>query len=168
MTFYDEIAKLKNILRKGWIIRNIGDHARVESDAEHTFSIIMLALEVMQKKDLKLDQLKVIKMIAYHELCEIDAGDTTPFDHVSKEEKYKKELACVERLTKEYNMPEIKTLWLEFEENKTLEAQFVKKIDKYDAVMQSKVYSQMLKNDELYNEFHGNCKFSQEFDELEL
>lgn len=37
-------------------------------------------------------------------------------------------------------MPEILTLWQEFEEGKTPEAQFVKEMDKLDAIMQSKIY----------------------------
>ena len=119
MTFYEEIAKLKTTLRKGWLMRNVGEHTRVENDGEHTFSMMMLALEFMSKEKTELDQQKVLKMIAYHELCEIDAGDTTPFDNVTKEEKYKRELKCIERLASEYNMPEIKELWLEFEENTT-------------------------------------------------
>lgn len=167
MTFYEEIAKLKTTLRKGWLMRNVGEFARVESDAEHTFSMMMLALEIMSKEKTNLDQLKVLKMIAYHELGEIDFGDITPFDNVPKEEKHKKELACVERLASEYNMPEIKELWLEYEENSTPEAKFVKEIDKYDAVMQSKVYSKTL-GDDIYNEFHGNCKFSDKYDKFDL
>ena len=88
MTFYEEIAKMKNILRKGWLIRNVAEKCggRVESDAEHTFSMILLALEIMSKRKLNLNQEKVLKMIAYHELCEIDYGDHTPMDNIPKQE----------------------------------------------------------------------------------
>jgi len=143
---YEEIYKLKNLLRKGWIIRNISDKqtGRVESDAEHTFSMAILALEIMSKEKLNLDELKVLKMTMYHELCEIDAGDHVPQEvikqEINKEEKYNIEKACAERISRECNMPEILTLWLEFEEGKTREAKFVKAIDKLDAVMQSKIY----------------------------
>ncbi len=147
-------------------MRNVGEHTRVENDGEHTFSMMMLALEFMSKEKTELDQQKVLKMIAYHELCEIDAGDTTPFDNVPKEEKHR-ELVCIERLASEYNMPEIKELWLEFEENTTPEAKFVKEIDKYDAVMQSKVYSKTL-GDDIYNEFHNSCKFSDKYVKFDL
>ena len=51
MTFYEEIAKLKTTLRKGWLMRNVGEFARVESDAEHTFSMMMLALEIMSREN---------------------------------------------------------------------------------------------------------------------
>lgn len=154
MTLYEEIYKLKTLLRRGWVLRQVPD--RTESDAEHTFSMLILALEIMSKNNLNLDQLKVLKMIAYHELCEIDAGDVTPVDGVSKEEKYKNEWAGVKRLAKNYNMPEIETLWLEFEENITPEAQFVKHIDKFDAILQAEIYSKNTNRPELYNEFKTN------------
>ena len=86
---YKEIYKLKQLLRRGWLLRNVPN--RTESDAEHCFSMMILALEFMSKNNLDVDPLKVLKMIAYHELCEIDAGDTTIVDNVPKEEKYKKE-----------------------------------------------------------------------------
>lgn len=153
---FDEIFKLKNVLRRGWTMREVPN--RTESDAEHCFSMIMLALEIMAKnKELKsLDQLKVLKMIAYHELGEIDAGDITIVDNVPKEVKYKNELECVKRISEEYEMPEILELWLEFEENKTPEAEFVKRLDKFDCVLQSKVYSDLYNKPELYEEFKTN------------
>lgn len=155
--FYEEIFALKNVIRRGWILRNV--EGRLESDAEHTMSMIFLAIFLMKKNDLKLDELKVIKMAAFHELCEIDAGDVTPVDHVDKKTKYENELRAIERISSEYDMPEIKELWLEFEENKTPEAQFVKKLDKFDAVMQAKIYSEKgLAKPEVYEEFYQNSK----------
>ena len=67
--FYKEIFKLKNILRKGWLDRNACDiiSKRFESDAEHVFSMAMLALDIMHKENLKLDEANVLKMILYHE-----------------------------------------------------------------------------------------------------
>ena len=38
MSFYEEIAKMKNIIRQGWLIEELSSSGRVESDAEHTFS----------------------------------------------------------------------------------------------------------------------------------
>lgn len=150
-TFYDEISKLKETERRGW--KRNGVQGRIESDAEHTFSMTMLALDIMSHNDFKLDKLKVLKMISYHELCEIDAGDVTPFDNVTSEEKFEKEYACIKRLSEEYNMPEIESLWLEFEECKTPEAIFVKHLDKFDAIQQAKVYSDKQNRPDIYEEF---------------
>ncbi len=153
---FDEVFKMKNLLRRGWVLRNIPN--RTESDAEHCYSMIMLALEIMSKNDLKLDQLKVLKMIAYHELGEIDTGDITPADKVDRKEKYKREQEGVKRISEQYEMPEILELWEEFEECKTNEAQFVKKLDKFDCVLQSKVYSEIYDRPELFEEFKSNGK----------
>ncbi len=153
---FDEVFKLKNLLRRGWILREIPN--RTESDAEHCYSMTMLALEIMAKNDLKLDQLKVLKMIAYHELGEIDAGDATIVDAVPKAVKYQNEYNGVKRIAEQYEMPEILELWLEFEECKTPEAQFVKKLDKFDCVLQSKVYSEIYDRPELFDEFKTNSK----------
>lgn len=156
--FYSEIYKLKTLKRKGWIVREVCDNNRIESDAEHTFSMIMLALEIIHKENLQLNTEKVLKMIAYHELCEIDYGDHTPLDNITKQEKFENEYACIKRLSQNYNLPEIEQLWLEFEQNQTPEAKFVKTIDKLDAVMQSKIYSEKCNKPQLFEEFFNNGK----------
>ena len=160
MDFYNELYKMKNIVRRGWILKNMSDKesGRKESDAEHVFSMIMFAWKVMKEENLKLDHEKVFKLILCHELGEIDVGDITIDDGVSLEEKFKKELVAVERISKKYNMPEFKDFWLEFEENKTPEAKFVKAMDKLDALMQCKTYSEMNNRPEVYAEFYNNAK----------
>ena len=158
--YYEEIFKLKTILRNGWKLRNAKDKIsnRFESDAEHTFSMCMLALYIINKEKLKLDELKVLKMILFHELGEIDAGDITPFDNISKHQKYELEFSCIKRISDKNDMPELLELWLEFENNQTAEAQFVKQIDKLDAVIQSKIYSSQQNNSTLFDEFYEHSK----------
>ena len=113
----EEIFKMKTMLRKGWLIKGAkAENGRVESVAEHCFSTCMLALEIINKEKLELDELKVLKLALYHELGEIDVGDITPYDNVSAEEKHNRELVAVERIAKQYNMPEMLEVWLEFEE----------------------------------------------------
>lgn len=159
MLLYEEIFKLKSLLRKGWIIREACDkNGRYESDAEHCFSMAILALEIMHKENLNLDEAKVLKMILYHELCEIDVGDYTPFDNITKKEKYNQELIATTRIAQKCDMPEILELWLEFEENKTPEAQFVKKLDKLDAVMQSKIYSNIKGDNSTFEQFYSHSE----------
>lgn len=153
MDFYEELFKLKRVIRRGWQLRDV--QGRLESDAEHTCSMMLLALKIMAHNDLKLDQLKVLKMCAYHELGEIDVGDITPVDHISKAEKFEREYAAIERISNTYNMPEILDIWLEFEENETPEAKFVKSLDRYDAVKQAQFYEKYsLAEPGLYQEFH--------------
>jgi len=116
--FYEKISKLKNVERKGWKIRDVKnpENNRVESDAEHTFSMCMLAIKIMNAENLKLNQEKVLKMCLYHDLCEIEAGDTTPFDNLTKQAKYDKEIESIISVSYVADMPEILNLWKEFEE----------------------------------------------------
>lgn len=155
---YNEIYKLKQELRRGWLEINVHENNRVESDAEHIFSCCMLALEIMEKEKLNLDKLKVLKMILYHELGEIDYGDHTPQEKISKQEKHEKEKACIKRISKECKNPEILKLWLEFEERKTPEAIFAYEMDKLDAIVQSKVYAQKCNKPQVFEEFYNNNK----------
>ena len=154
--FYDEIFKMKNIIRRGWQLR-IFTGERLESDAEHTFSCCLLALKIIEDRKLDLNTEKVLKMMLFHELGEIDVGDITPVDKITKEEKFRREKIAIERIAKVFEMPEILSLWLEFEENKTAEAQFCKMLDKLDAVMQSKVYSNEQNSSEPFTEFYNNA-----------
>lgn len=154
--FYKEIYKLKEILRRGWVLRGLADN-RVESDAEHVFSMCLLAMEIIKKKKLELDQLKVYKLILCHELGEIDVGDLTPVDGVDKETKHQKEMDCIIRIVEECEMPEILELVKEYNQRETKEAKFVKIIDKLDCVLQAKLYSEKYNRPEIYEEFYGNA-----------
>ena len=69
------------------------------------------------------------------------------------------ELKCVERVSRDYGIPEMLSLWLELKENKTPEAKFVKKLDKYDMHMQGKQYYNVHKNEEI-------CNFVEKFENL--
>ena len=97
-------------------------------------------------------------MVAYHELCEIDAGDIAPAHGVPKEKKFERERACVERLAVEYNMPEVLEFWTEFETGNSPEAQFVRMIDKYDALRQADVYAKAQNRPDVYNDFRESYR----------
>jgi len=165
MEFYKEIYKLKTLIRKGWGVAGVKSN-RIESVAEHTFSMMILAMNVMKDYKVKLDELKVYKMILVHDVCEIDAGDTTPYDEVSSSEKYKNEEKCIVRLAEEYKIPELISLWKEYEEQKSDEAKFVKKIDKLDMVLQSKIYAEQQGEESIFAEFYENSK--QTIEEFEV
>jgi len=143
---------------------NISGKARLESDAEHIYSMQMLANYIMEKEDLNLDRAKVYEMILCHELGELDAGDVTPVDDVNREERYKSELTGVKRLSTQYNMPRYLMLWEEFEKRETAEAKFVYAMDKLDVVLMAKEYAKVTKNDALFEElFATNGKHCEQY-----
>jgi len=138
---YFQINHLKHLLRQGWLMRGIPE-SKCESVGDHSFATALFAMMIAKKYFPELNVMKVIKMSLVHELGEIDNGDLTPFDEASKEERYAKEKAGIEKIF--YNFPEGKEyldLWLEFEENRSAEAKFVKQIDQLEKAMQASVYS---------------------------
>lgn len=154
---YEEIYNLKKLLRRGWVVRNAAPD-RSESVSEHIFSCCVLALDIIEKEKLDLDQEKVLKILIYHEIGEIDLGDIIPMDNMSAAEKHDRELAGVSRVAEECGRPDIVDIWLEFEENKTKEAQFANKIDKLDAILQAEIYSNKTGNTALAREFYETLK----------
>ena len=162
-TFYDEIYELKNVLRKGWIRYSVtSEYDRYESDAEHTFSMAMLALEIMEKEKLDLNQEKVLKMILVHELGEIDFGDSIHiFDYTKdadkrRKEKHDAEMNCVKRIAENYHLSSILDLWEEFEKKESKEAIFVQEMDRFDAIKQSKIYAEKYNKPEIFEDFSSN------------
>lgn len=157
LKLYQEISKLKTLLRSGWVQRGVAVE-RLESVAEHCFSMGFLALVIAKKENQNLDMAKVFGMILAHEIGEIDSGDITPADNISIQQKFELEFNGAKRISNLLDDNHLLSLWLEFEQNQTPEAQFVKKIDKLDAVMQSKIYSNQISDPKLFTEFFTNAK----------
>ena len=87
--YYVMCNKLKNVIRTGWKNWNV-ERERVESVAEHIFGVQMLAIAMKSEYEYDIDIMKVVFMLAVHELGEIVIGDLTMFE-ISKEEKAKRE-----------------------------------------------------------------------------
>ena len=154
---YNEWIKLKDVLRAGWIQRNIGLD-RTESVGDHVFSCAMLGWRIIEDKKLNIDLLQVLKILLIHELGEIYIGDLTPADPVSREDKYKMEYDAIAQLSKSVGMPDLLDLWLEFEAMQTEESRFAKKIDRLECVMQAKEYAKRANMPALYDEFYRTAK----------
>ena len=143
LSFYMKYNQLKNIYRQGWLKVRIGlEHKdKCESIADHSFSVALLALTIIEKNKLDLDAFKCIKMAIIHELGEVYAGDYTPYDNITKEEKHIKEkeaiLEVLKTLDKDNDFLE---LWEEFEGLETEEAKFIKNIDQLEFLLQACAY----------------------------
>ena len=143
LSFYMKYNQLKNIYRQGWLKVRIGlEHAnKCESIADHSFSVALLALTIIEKNKLRLDAFKCIKMGIIHELGEIYAGDYTPYDTITKEEKHIKEKeAILEVLSSLDEDNDYLEIWEEFEKNQTAEAKFIKNIDQLEFLLQACAY----------------------------
>lgn len=143
LSFYMKYNQLKNIYRQGWLKVRIGlEHKdKCESIADHSFSVALLALTIIEKNKLDLDGFKCIKMAIIHELGEIYAGDFTPYDNITKEDKHIKEKEAILRVLETLDEDnDFLKLWEEFEENETPEAKFIKNVDQLEFLLQACAY----------------------------
>ena len=158
--FYVLCNKLKDVIRTGW--KNWGvKRERVESIAEHVYGTQMLAIAMWSEYQYNIDLMKVLSMLAIHELEETKIGDLTIFEIDKKTKNEMGHKAIEEILANLVNGETIKQLILEFDERKTSEAQFAYYCDKLEADLQCKLYDQQncvditnpLDNEALKDEF---------------
>ena len=163
LNFLIEVGKLKKMPRTGWVLRGV---KRPETIAAHTFRMALMAWILCYRKQLDVD--KAIKMSLIHDLCEIYAGDATPFDKIlprdkqkrremlnswprlskaKKEkiyrEKYKKEDKALKKLIADLP-PKLKremtSLWEDYERGLTREGRFVRQLDRVENLLQAFEY----------------------------
>jgi putative hydrolases of HD superfamily len=163
--FFVEVGKLKRMPRRGWVIREIKNP---ESIAEHTFRVAIMAWILAERKSKRTNPEKLLKMALMHDLCEVYAGDITPYDSILPKDKkkrqellrtwprftekqrkkiadskYKKEKAGLEKLIK--NLPvklaqEFRHLWLDYEKGASPEGRFFKHADRIENFLQAAEY----------------------------
>ena len=139
--YYVLCNKLKNTIRTGWKDWNV-EKDRIESVAEHIFGVQMLAIAMKSEYKYDIDIMKVIYMLAIHELGETIIGDITLFQ-MNKEEKESIEHEAVHNILKDLvDGEEIENLFLEFDEHKTKESIFAYQCDKLECDLQCKLYDE--------------------------
>ncbi|MBO5005698.1 MAG: HD domain-containing protein [Clostridia bacterium] len=137
-----QFSHLKNLYRQGWITKLLGmDYCdKTESVADHSWSVAMLAITIIEKYNMNYNTEKCIKLALVHELGEIYAGDYTP-NTITKEEKHKLENEAVEKIFSDVEFKnDFKQLWNEYENELSEEAKFIKQLDKLECIMQSVCY----------------------------
>ena len=170
LSFFIEVGKLKKMPRMGWVINQIKNP---ESIAEHVFRTAIMSWILGEKKG-GLNTEKLLKMALIHDLCEIYAGDITPYDSVlpkdkkklkelmktwprfptSKKreialQKHKKEDKALEKLISKlppHFKKEIKNLWLDYEKGLTPEGKFFRQADRMENFLQALEYWKKYKN----------------------
>lgn len=159
LRYYVLCNKLKDVIRTGWKVWNV-ERDRVESVAEHVFGVQMLAIAMKSEYNYDIDIMKVILMLAVHELEEILIGDLTMFDI----KKGDKEIIGHEAVEKILNglvdKDLIKDLILEFDLRESMEAKFAYYCDKLECDLQCKLYDEMGCVD--FNNQEGNDRIGDE------
>jgi putative hydrolase of HD superfamily len=134
--FLSEADRLKSVLRRTSLI----DGSRLENSAEHSWHLVLVALVVREHAPAGLDELRVLELLAVHDLVEIDAGDTFAYDKAGIATKAARERAAADRifgLLPDDQRIRLRALWDEFEAHETPEAQFANAIDRFQALLQN-------------------------------
>ena len=135
----NELQKFRTLNQLKSVYRANSLAGRRESTAEHTWSALMLADYFFSNIDQHLDKLKVYELLMYHDVVEIEAGDT-PLDPANEAtgQQEKERLAAIKlkaqlpaRLQDKFL-----TLFHEFEAGQSPEARYAKAIDTLDAMVQ--------------------------------
>ena len=128
LEFIREIDKEKLIKRQNYLT----DCETHENDAEHAWHMAIMVLLLKEYSNTDIDVLRTISMLLIHDLVEVYAGDTYAYDEEGKKTQAERESKAADKL---YSLlPEdqedyLKSLWLEFEEQKTPEAIFARTMD---------------------------------------
>ncbi len=168
--FFIEVGELKKMPKKGWVLREVKNP---ETIASHTFRAVLMAW-ILGNRKTGLNMERLLKIALIHDLCEVYAGDTTPYDTIlpkgkkkirelmktwprfTEEErkkiakdKHKKEKEALDKLL-EY-LPkstrfEMKNLWNDYESGLTPEGRFFKQADRLENFLQAIEYWKTNKN----------------------
>lgn len=143
---FHRVGRLKRLIRSGWLRHNIPEP---ESVADHSFRCVFMAM--MLGDTLDVDSEKLLRMAVLHDLAEVMAGDITPHDGISREEKRKVEEESLRKLLG--NIPNADSyieLWLEYEAQESREAKIMREIDKLEMALTAVEYQKMSAEKDLY------------------
>ena len=135
LTFIIEIDKVKQIFRK----TKLFDGSRYSNDAEHSWSIAIMAVLLREYANFEVDIEKVVYMLLIHDIVEIDAGDISVYsperDSIMEKEAEaaKRIFGILEDEQKDYFI----NLWKEFEARETTEAKFAAVFDRLEPLLQN-------------------------------
>jgi 5'-deoxynucleotidase YfbR-like HD superfamily hydrolase len=141
---FSNIIEFTNIFNIKFIFRSIElMKNRKESVADHCWKLSLLIILTQPYLDRKINFEKAIKMAIIHDLAEALIGDIPIVNLLKDERSANKKL---EEESKIFNSlkdflgedlgEEILSLWLEFEENESYEANVVNALDKLEAQLQ--------------------------------
>lgn len=146
LQFFHYLERLKIEKREGW--RRFGISTG-ESIADHQWRMALIAMQAPKSLSDRVDMFKCVRLCLVHDIAEGLVGDLTPVDGVPKEEKSRRESSVVDGLLKNSllsrwnggtNGAALSADWWEYEKGQTLEAKFVKDVDKIELMLQMVEY----------------------------
>ncbi|KAG0670480.1 hypothetical protein C6P45_002384 [Maudiozyma exigua] len=157
LALFDILHKLKLQRRTGWINNGIENP---ESISDHMYRMSIMSWILNSEG---IDSSRCMKISLAHDMAEAIVGDITPFDEkIDKIEKHHRELATIEYLTemliKPYNeaaAADILKAWHEYEDQTSMEAKYVKDLDKFEMLVQCFEYERIYKGKKNLSQFYG-------------
>ena len=133
----DEIENFKVFNKLKEVYRRNSVGLRRESSSEHSWSSLLLADFILSKAELKIDKMRVYELLMYHDVLEIELGDTPLIPGVEKvlDENEESALNNLQVKLPKTIRGKFLSLFKEFNEQKTREAKFAKLIDSLDPVI---------------------------------
>jgi putative hydrolase of HD superfamily len=138
-----DLEKLKMLMRLKEVERTGEVNKRKESTADHVYGCIILAEHFLKKIKETLDEAKVLKLILYHDLVEIETGDFFILDEKHRENKETIEAEGAKKLAAalpDTISAEFLEFFNEYEDGKTREAKFAIAMDKLEPMVHWAVY----------------------------
>ncbi len=165
LDFLIKAGSLKKMPRTGFVWLGIKEP---ETIAQHSYRVALMNWILSLKEKKKMDVKKVIRISLVHDLCEVYAGDMTPYwgllpddpkerlemlkhylhlpkalkmkrDRVKHKKEKKALLKLIEGLGQK-EKKEIMGYWMDYETSKSREGRFVKQGDKVEALLQALEY----------------------------
>ncbi|NTW89656.1 MAG: HD domain-containing protein [Candidatus Moranbacteria bacterium] len=136
----DDIEKILVMYRLKQVDRAIDVLDRKESSAEHSWSCMILADYFLTTLNPELNRTRIMDLLLYHDLVEVESGDTFIYDQEGQRTKKQREAEGFEMLRK--NIPraiagKYADLHDEYEKRESPEARFAHAIDKLDPIIHS-------------------------------
>ncbi|RCK78641.1 MAG: Nucleotidase YfbR, HD superfamily [Candidatus Ozemobacter sibiricus] len=138
--FFHDFLTLKKLRRTGWQLRG---HRTGESLADHCFGVVLLTLTLAdQITSHRIDRARAVVMATVHELAEARVGDIPYTALPYFPDKARAEDRAMTDLLRPLQEPgeAYLALFREFESGATVEARFVRAIDKLEMLLTARDY----------------------------
>lgn len=148
------VGQAKRTVRTGWVLRGV---QRVESVADHMYRMAVMSLLLPNVAEES--KTRCMKLSLVHDLAESVVGDLTDFDGVPKDEKHRRESEAMLSLTSSLPVDvgrEILSLFNEYSDQKSNEANLVKDLDVFDMLLQAYEYEKLQRDEGFLEDFFAS------------
>lgn len=130
----DRLAELQQLIADFAKVKRavpLADANNAENDVEHSYGLALTCWFLQSKIAPELDLGKILQYALAHDIVEVHAGDTYPFDKAAVATKYQREMAALSQLEKDWSdFADLTNFARNYADKTDEEARFVYAIDK--------------------------------------